>query len=224
MTAIDFTYLDQFEIIDLTRPMEEGMTVWPTDPPFAMKAVEDRAKGDEFTHYQLSFDEHCGTHMDAPLHKVTSGTGIDALPLQRCCGRALTIHATETKTGTVLTKTYIQTWEKNHQPIQADDIVLLHFGRADLLQPWPGLSADAATYLADKKIRAVGTDALDIDIEGDPAFPAHEILLQAGIPIVETLTNLAALPDESLFLALPLKIKNGSGSPVRAVAWTKRSK
>ena len=86
------------------------------------------------------------------------------------------------------------------------------------LEDWPGLSGEAAEYLVGKGVSLVGCDTLAIDATVSTENPAHYALLGNEVYIVENLKNLDRLPPFCLFLALPLKIKGGSGSPVRAVA------
>lgn len=73
--------------------------------------------------------------------------------------------------------------------------------------------------MGEKKVKAVGTDALAIDAFTTTDYPAHRTLLSRGILVIENLNNLGSLPPFSYFMALPLKIKGGSGSPIRAVAF-----
>jgi kynurenine formamidase len=90
------------------------------------------------------------------------------------------------------------------------------------LEDWPGLSGEAAEYLVGKGVSLVGCDTLAIDATVSTENPAHYTLLGAEVYIVENLKNLERLPPFCLFLALPLKIEGGSGSPVRAVALVPR--
>ena len=86
------------------------------------------------------------------------------------------------------------------------------------LEDWPGLGGDAAGYLVEKGVSLVGCDTLAVDAFGSEENPAHYALLGNEVYIVENLNNLDKLPPWSLFMAFPLKVKGGSGSPVRAVA------
>ena len=77
---------------------------------------------------------------------------------------------------------------------------------------------DAAQYLVEKGVSLVGCDTLAIDAFGSEEHPAHYTLLGNEVYIVENLKNLDKLPSWSLFMAFPLKVKGGSGSPVRTLA------
>lgn len=122
----------------------------------------------------------------------------------------------------------IKIWEEKHQPIKENDIVIFYTGYQhrwakrpndkEFLRDWPGLSRDVAQYLANRKIKAVGTDAMTVDAYIHDNYPAHDIFLNKEILIIENLNNIDKLPDNFIFIALPLKIANGSASPIRAVA------
>ena len=86
------------------------------------------------------------------------------------------------------------------------------------LGDWPGLSGEAAEYLVGKGVSLVGCDTLAIDATVSTENPARYARLGSEVYIVENLKNLNRLPPFCLFIASPLKIRGGSGSPVRAVA------
>jgi len=135
----------------------------------------------------------------------------------------------ETKLGEYVSKSQIQEWEGRHGALQAGDIVLFNFGWAahwrlppndqSYIEDWPGVSMDAAEYLLSKKAAALGVDTLSPDPpEALRTQPIHPVVLEKQMLIIENLCNLDQLPDFFVFLALPLKIREGSGSPIRAVA------
>ena len=180
--------------------------------------------------------EHTGTHMDAPLHFIPEGHahyGVDEIPLERLAGRAATIDATDLGMDDLLMRVeHIGSWEEEHGSIEAGDRVLIRYGwdrrwaagpeGRRFLEDWPGLSGEAAGYLLAKGVSLVGCDTLAVDATISTENPAHYALLGNEVYIVENLKNLERLPPFCLFLALPLKIKGGSGSPVRAVALVPR--
>ncbi|WP_248923857.1 cyclase family protein [Paenibacillus hamazuiensis] len=219
--------LSGFTVVDLSHTLEEHIPCWPTHARFSHTVYESYHFGDVSCHHGVTMSEHTGTHMDAPLHFVAGGDGIDQVPLAHVMGRAAVIDATEIGPCGTVGSEFVQEWENKHGVLKTGDIVLLQFGwdrywgvkpgDAMFLKDWPGIGEEAARYLAGKGVRAVGTDAMSIDAFGSDN-PAHRIFLPNGIPIIENLTNLGKLPHFVFFIALPLKIKNGSGSPVRAVA------
>jgi len=121
-------------------------------------------------------------------------------------------------------------WEEEHGALVTGDIVLFNFdwsahwglrpNGAQYLRDWPGVAMDAAEYLIEKSVAAIGVDTISPDThEAMRTNPIHPLVLEKQVLIIENLTNLDQLPDFFLFVALPLKIKGGSGSPVRAVAF-----
>ncbi len=226
---------DGHDWIDLSHTLEEGIPAWPTHARFSSTLYESQELGDVATHHGLTISEHTGTHMDAPLHFVPEGPahyGTDEIPLERLAGRAATIEATDLGSDDLLTVDHIASWEREHGPIERGDRVLVRYGWDSrwttglegrrFLEDWPGLSGDAAEYLVGKGVALVGCDTLAVDAAGSPENPAHHALLGNEVYVVENLKNLDRLPPFSLFLALPLKIRGGSGSPVRAVALVPR--
>lgn len=215
-------------VIDLSQTMEPDMPVWFSHPHYYCSEHEHYDKGDGFFLNFLSFGEHTGTHVDAPAHFVKGGSCIDEQPTLQYCGRGAKIDASALPARGLISLAMIRDWEAAHGPIQAGDIVLFDVGYAKLwglkphsqqfLADWPGLSPEGAQYLVDRQVKAVGTDAISLDAFGQAASPSHGVLLNNQVMIIENLTNLDKIQDFCLFIALPLKIKGGSGSPVRAIA------
>ena len=221
--------------IDLSHTLEEGIPAWPTHARFSSTPYESQDLGDVATHRGLTLGEHTGTHMDAPLHFVPEGPahyGTDEIPLERLAGRAATIGATDLRAGDLLGPDRIRSWEREHGAIGPGDRVLFRYGwdrrwatgpgGRRFLEDWPGLSGGAAEYLVERGAALVGCDTLAVDAAGSGENPAHHALLGNEVYVVENLNNLDRLPPYCLFVALPLKIKGGSGSPVRAVALVPR--
>ncbi|WP_461863651.1 cyclase family protein [Thermococcus sp.] len=186
-------------IVDLSVPISEETPVYPDDPPVGIKlwAVIDR---DGYYMNVLKMGEHTGTHVDAPAHFIPGGKTIDEMPLERFAGEGLLVDV-----------------RKGEGEVRLDEIPDEgYFGRIILfLTGGRELSPEVALFLVAEGAKAVGTDAMSI---GDDAV--HRILLSEEVPVFENLTNLEALVGRSFtFLAFPLKIEGGSGSPVRAVAF-----
>jgi kynurenine formamidase len=119
-------------------------------------------------------------------------------------------------------------WEARHGRIERGDITVFEFGwwrkwalrpdDVDFLTDWPGLGPDCVELLLERGVKAVGVDTLSPDVFGDTVSPVHRALLGEGVVIVENLANLSRLPPRFYLLALPLKIKGGTGAPCRATA------
>jgi arylformamidase len=231
-TARLLASLGEHRIVDLTRLLEPGIPTYPTHPKyFQMRWC---SMGDPAEMNQLVMGEHTGTHVDAPSHFVPDGPmrkHIHQLPLESFIGRCVTMRfGPFPKANSMVKAEDVQAWEHSNLAVERGDVVLVDFQWErhwkpgpegfEFLDSWPGLSAGAAEYLAQKQVKLVGTDCISLDPGdgGGGKLAAHYTLLPSGILILENVSNLAKLPAVSFFLALPLKIENGTGSPVRAVA------
>jgi arylformamidase len=220
-------------LIDLTRLLEPGIPTYPTHPKyFQMRWC---SMGDPAEMNQLVMGEHTGTHLDAPSHFVPDGPKrkhIHELPLDSFLGRCVRMRfGPFPKSNAMVKAKDIREWENANAVIEDGDIVLIDFqwetywkigpDGFGFLDRWPGLSADAASYLAQKRVKLVGTDCVSLDPGdgGGGKLAAHYTLLPEGVLILENVSNLSRLPELSVFMALPLNIQGGTGSPVRAVAF-----
>ena len=175
-----------------------------------------------------------GTHVDAPAHFISDAKPhahltIDQIPVARLIGRGVHIDCRSSKESDYVSRRQIEDWESRHGGIVQGDIVLFDFGWSArwALRPhdqryvenWPGVGMEAAEYLISKAVAALGVDTLSPDPpEALRTKPIHPVVLEKNLLIIENLANLGELPDFFLFLAFPLKIRAGSGSPIRAVA------
>ncbi|HUU13487.1 MAG TPA: cyclase family protein [Terriglobia bacterium] len=221
-------------VIDLSQTLEEHIPNYPTHSKYFHNLWGSYWHGGRSLTYQLVMNEHNGTHVDAPAHFISDAkprahVTIEQVPLTRLMGRGVRLDCREFKEGDYVTETFVAEWEEEHGALKAGDIVLFNFGwsahwglRPDdkrYVLDWPGVSMGAAEYLIEKSVGALGVDTLSPDPPGALAKnPIHPVVLEKQVLIVENLTNLEQLPDFFLFLAMPLKIRGGSGSPIRAVA------
>ncbi len=220
--------------LDLSQTLEEHMPNFPTHSKFFHTLWGSYWHGGRSLNYQLVMNEHNGTHVDAPAHFISDAkpeahVTIERVPVTRLIGRGVVLHCHGMKEGQLVPKDDVARWERNHAALQAGDIVLFDFGWATYwglrphdqryVQDWPGVSMDAAEYLVAKGVSALGVDTLSPDPPAALAKnPIHPYVLEKQVLIIENLCNLEKLPDSFLFLALPLKIRGGSGSPIRALA------
>ena len=226
--------LRELRVVDLSQTLEEHMPRFPTHAMFFHNLWSSYRHGGRSLHYQLVMHEHNGTHVDAPAHFLASAppeahVTIDHVPLAQLVGRGVHVDCRDLNVGDYVSASRLRDWENHHSALQAGDIVLFDFGWSarwaprpnDLpyVEDWPGVGMDAAEYLLAKKVAALGVDTLSPD---PPTAlntkPIHPVVLEKQMLIIENLCNLDQLPDFFIFLALPLKIREGSGSPVRAVA------
>lgn len=227
MTAL-WKQLRASEVIELNHLYQLRMPVWPTHPKFQLGENESYAGGDGNYNCQLVMGDHCGTHVDSPSHFIETGKTIEQVNVRQLIGRGVLIDVRDTAPGATFGTADITRWESQHGAIGPDDIAIFHTGwdakwarrpeQGPFLSDWPGLSAEGAEMLIDRGVNVLGTDALSIDAYGSDTHPVHQRVLGSDRLIIENLTNLARLPPSFTFIALPLRIENGSASPVRAIA------
>ncbi|HTS70877.1 MAG TPA: cyclase family protein [Terriglobia bacterium] len=222
------------QMIDLSQTLEEHMPHFPTHSMFFHNLWSSYERGGRSLHYLLALHEHNGTHVDAPIHFLKNAPAeayvtIENVPLNQLMGRGAHLNCREMKVGEYVSKARILEWERERGPLQPGDIVLFEFGwsahwalrphHQRYVEDWPGIGMDAAEYLLSKQVAALGVDTLSPDPpEALRTRPIHPVVLEKQVLIIENLCHLDQLPDFFLFLAFPLKIGKGSGSPIRAVA------
>ena len=231
MTNDLVTLLSQHRLIELNHLYEEQMPVWPGDGRFFISNAEDFTTGDGNYNCQLSLGDHCGTHIDAPVHFVEQGKSIDQIDVRQLTGRGRCLDMSHLPANSEISQAQIEEWELSHGEIVARDIVLIRTGydrkwqrrpyHVEFMENWAGLSGKGAAYLLQKGVTVFGTDSMSLDAFTSKDYAAHQAVLSAGGLIIESLANLYSLPDEFTFIALPLRIKGASASPVRAIALIK---
>ena len=228
------TGIRQARVVDLSQTLEERMPNFPAHSKFFHNLWGSYELGGRSLSYQVQVHEHNGTHVDAPVHFLSDRNpeahkSIEQIAPGHLIGRGVRLDCRGLKEGDYISVHFIHHWEAEHGAIEKGDIVLFNFGwsahwgltpnNRRYLADWPGVSVEAAEYLLSKSVAAVGVDTLSPD---PPAAldtrPLHPLLLEKEVLIIENLTRLDELPDFFLFIALPLKIRQGSGSPIRAVA------
>jgi len=228
---IDFAdAVRKLKMVDLSHTIEERMPVYPTHPQYFHMEWNT---GDPANLYQLLISEHAGTHLDSPYHFYgTPGDkrriSLESVPVERFINRAVKLDFLGLPGTRELEPDDIQRWEGANRPLQEDEAVIFNFGWDQkwaslpegnaFLESWPGITRVAAEYLVERKVQLVGTDCLGIDGSSTADLGTHFTLLEKGILIVENLKNLSQLPQDFLLITLPLKIRDGTGCPVRAVA------
>lgn len=234
-------------IVDLTYAFDSETIFWPTADGFKLDTVfvGENPKGFHYEANNFSTAEHGGTHLDAPVHFFAGRNTVDAVPLDRLMGQAALIDVSGKCANDPdyrVTKGDFIAWEKAHGYPVDDMIVLLRtgFGKywpdrkkymgtdergesAVAKLHFPGLHPDAAKWLVENRsIKAIGLDTPSIDAGQSQKFGSHVTLFEHNIPAFENLANLDKLPDSGFqVIALPMKIKGGSGAPLRVIALLK---
>ena len=212
------------KIIDLTLTVSDEIPTFPGSPQPNFIPWEN-VKKDGYNLELLFLSTHTGTHMDAPYHFLEKGAKIHEISLKKLVSEAVLIKSKK-KGGESITKIDIQKFEKKHGKIASFSSVVFYTGWQRNLQKKyyftknPGLSVSAAKYLASKKINLVGIDSPSIDLGKDSKFSVHQIFAKKGMLVVENLASLEKIKSSKFHLVvLPLKLKNATGSPVRAIAF-----
>ena len=212
------------KVIDLTLTVSNKIPAFPGSPQPNFIPWEN-IKEDGYNLELLFLSSHTGTHLDAPHHFLEKGAKIHEISLKKLVSEAVLIKSRK-KSNEAITKTDIQKFEKKHEKIDGFSSVIFSTGWQRNLQKKyyftknPGLSVSAAKYLASKKIGLIGIDSPSIDLGTDSKFSVHQIFAKKGMLIVENLANLDKIKSSKFHLVvLPLKLKNATGSPVRAIAF-----
>ena len=244
LPALQQRQISAKRIVDLSYSFDTDTVYWPTAEPFKLETDFDGItdKGYFYSAYRFSAAEHGGTHLDAPVHFAKDKKSVDQIPLDQLVGPALVIDVTTecaTNPDYLVSVSDFQKWEKVNGIISAGSIVLLRTGYGKFYPDrkkylgtdergaaavaklhFPGLSPDAAAWLAKgRSIKAIGLDTASIDRGQSTMFESHRTLFENNIPAFENLANLDQLPTKGFsVIALPMKIKGGSGGPLRIIA------
>ncbi len=231
--------------VDLTWSFEESTVYWPTNVTFKHDTVfyGINDKGYFYSSFKYSAEEHGGTHFDAPLHFAQGGRSVEMIPADELTGSAVVIDVSDSSSANrdyIITSQDFQKWEEKFGEIPEGAIVLLKTGYGkywgDKLKytgteksgtegvaelHFPGLGEEAANWLIKERlVKAVGIDTPSIDHGQSKDFLAHRVLCAGNITVYENIANLELLPAlGSYIVAAPMKIKGGSGSPLRLLAW-----
>ena len=232
------------EWIDLTYDFSNETIYWPTSEGFELITVFKGPTEKGFFYYSNNYmaSEHGGTHIDAPNHFAFDRKTVDEIPLSQLTGAAIVIDVSEKALKDPDYQVSVEdfvSWEKKYGKIKDDSIILLKTGYgkywpdkkkylgtsekgADAVAKlhFPGLGPDAAKWLVENRsINAIGLDTASIDFGQSQYFRTHQILFEQNIPAFENVANLDKLPTKGAYvIALPMKIRGGSGAPLRIVA------
>jgi kynurenine formamidase len=232
------------KIIDLTHAYDTETVYWPTASGFELD-IDFKGMTEGGYYYEANTfrsAEHGGTHLDAPIHFAEGKQHTDEIPLQRLIGPAVVV---DVSTRALADRDYqvsvqdFEAWEVTHGKLPEDIIVLFRTGYGKFWPDleaymgtaergagavaklhFPGLHPDAARWLVEhRSINAIGLDTPSIDYGQSTGFRSHRILMEQNIPVFENVANLEQLPEMGFkVIALPMKIKGGSGGPLRIIA------
>ena len=234
--------IDETKLVDLTYPLDEQTVFWPTNKPFTWeKAAWGRTpKGYWYASADFSMSEHGGTHIDAPIHFAEGLLAVDEIPLQKLIAPAVVIDVRQSVAENRdyrLSRKDLERWESRYGQIQQGAVVLMltgwgagwpdksrYLGSATPSDPktlhFPGFSKEAAEFLVkERHIDGIGIDTPSIDYGPSQDFIVHQVINGANLYGLENVADLDKLPPKgAILLALPIKIKGGTGGPVRIIA------
>lgn len=202
--------------IDVTVALHSGMAHWPDNPPVRIERQLDIDRGDVANVSVLSMGSHTGTHMDAPLHFIPDGKGLDEMVFEETIGSARVIEIFDVDTVTVP--------ELEDKDIQAGERVLFKtrnshgaWNEDSFVEDFIYISQEAARYLVERRVRTVGIDYLSVGGFKRDGEETHHALLGAGIWIIEGLNLAEVEPGDYELICLPLKVVRSDGAPARAI-------
>lgn len=204
-------------IYDISLGISPELPVWPGDPPIILEQVSKMEDGANANVSRLACSVHIGTHIDAPIHFIEGGTGIDSLPLNVLIGRAYVV---DLSNSDVLNA---ETLENAHIPPRTRRVLFKTrnsqywaAGDTDFKEDFVGVDASGAEWLARKRVQLVGVDYLSVAPFKQSREP-HRTLLEAGVVIVEGLNLYEVRQGRYTLYSLPIKLMGSDGAPARAI-------
>ncbi len=211
------------KLIDLSMPFGPSVTPLEGHPHISMEPITTHER-DGRSNTKVVFSIHTSTHIDSPQHFYADGPTIDQLPLEIFFGRAYLCDVRQVAVpGQPLSVADLQACNlPTGRTLRGSRLVLFadwaapRWNGPDLYRGNPFLAEETAQWLVDVGIAAL---AMDFSVDGAYPYPCHQILLGAGIPLIENLVNLDQIPTQEFSLiAFPLKVEGGDGAPARVVA------
>lgn len=236
--------LSEGKWIDLSHDFSDKTLYWPTANGFKLDTAFSGITEGGFYYeaYNYCAAEHGGTHLDAPVHFAKGKWAADQIPLEKLTGEAVVINVSANAlkdSDYQISVADVEDWEKTHGKLADDIMVLFHTGYGSFYPDakkylgtdergaaavaklhFPGIHPDLASWLVqNRKIKAVGLDVASVDYGQSKEFKTHQVLYEQNISGFENVANLDKLPVKGTFIiALPMKIKGGSGAPLRIIA------
>jgi arylformamidase len=202
--------------IDISVPIYSGMAHWPDNPAVRIERMLDMTRGDAANVSIIEMGAHTGTHMDAPRHFLADGGGIDEMPFEATMGLARVIRIEHRRA--------ILPAELEGHNLQAGERVLFRTQNSErcwntdqFVEDFVYISAAAAQFLVDRQVRTVGVDYLSVGGYVYDGLETHQILLGAGLWVIEGLNMAAVEPGAYELICLPLRIAGADGAPARAI-------
>lgn len=204
-------------LIDISRPIYTGLAVWPGDSPVDFSFSARKADGTDANVGRLSMSVHAGTHADAAYHYNESGLHIDEMPLDLFVGAARVV---DIRGHSTITPALLEQLDFNGTPRVLFRSDTWH-DTTVFPTRWPVFDPATPAWLAARGVRLIGLDVPSVDTLASSGMPMHHLIDRAGLFILENLDLRNAAAGIYDLIALPLRIKGGDGSPIRAVLQTR---
>jgi arylformamidase len=203
--------------IDISMPLCPGCRLWPGDRPFEHAFTQRIVDGDPCNVSVFACSAHVGTHIDAPYHVALTGASVDRLEPDIFLGDAVVVEIqTESHITAEMLEQSVKPWPqrlllktRNSAPGGA-----LEHGGFD--PAYCALNADAAALIARRGLKLLGIDYNSVEPYSQVA-EVHRVILGAGIVTLEGLDLRNVQPGPYQLVAVPLRLKDFDGSPVRAL-------
>ncbi len=207
------------KIHDISLAIRPGMPVWPGDPAFDRQLVWQMGAESVANVSRITLSVHTGTHVDAPIHFIPGGSGVEAIPLPALVGPcrvcqvrpsgnhigAGDLEALALPAGTerILLKTRnSEIWERDEQQFEPEFVAL---------------AQDGARWIVERRIKLVGVDYLSVEPFGSQQPVVHRALLAAGVVPLEGVNLSGIEPGAYTLVCLPMKLWGSDGAPARAI-------
>jgi len=207
--------------IDVSVPLHTGMVHWPTDPSVHIERFADVNKGAICNVSKMDMCAHAGTHMDGLNHFIKDGAPLDTVPFDAVIGPCRVIEIKDTDS--------VKPAELAEHKLRSGERILLktrnskrQWWNEDFDTQFIHISKDAAQHLVDRDIRTIGVDYLSVGGYQRDGVECHQVLLGAGVWIIEGLNLTKVKPGKYDLICLPVKIRNSDGAPARAILRSRR--
>ena len=223
-------------VIDLSQEIYQGMPVYPGHLKTVIwthlsheECRRQLGTGFSYETRGIMLCDHGPTHIDAVSHlsRDPKAESVDQLALEKCITSAICLNVSDipqkTQFGRKKIEDELNRWGLN---IRKGDTVLFYtgqydryYGKPEYMTDYPGLTREATEFIIDQGCVNFGVDSASPDMWYDKTYPCHTVCSERGITHIENLCNLDKIIGRRFtFIALPLKIRAGTGSPIRAVA------
>ena len=215
-------------MVDVSHAVEHGMITYKGLPAPVIcdylsreESRQHYSEGTEFHIGKIEMVANTGTYLDSPFHRYADGADLSQLLLSAIANLEGIVIRAGDLVSQAIDASVFQNVDVRGKAVLVQTNWDAYWGTEQYFVGHPFLTQDAAQFLAGNGAKLVGIDSLNIDDIRDTTRPVHSILLKAGVPIVEHLCNLSALPDTGFkFFAVPVKVKGMGTFPVRAFGIT----